>query len=88
MVLLVGGAVFMAPKSVVLYDVYALVLSLAYILVCFIKGDKPRWRWGAGANRQSRSLADRLAELEELRRQQLVSESEYAARRQEILKES
>ena len=36
---------------------------------------------------ESRPASDRLRELEELRAQRLVSESEYEAKRQEILKE-
>ena len=35
----------------------------------------------------SRPVADRLRELDELKRQQLVSETEYEAKRKEILKE-
>jgi hypothetical protein len=87
LVLLGGGAIFLAPTSVGLFDVYVVVLSLAFVVVCFIKGEKPRWRWGEDGNRPAGSLAARLAELEELRRRQLVSEPEYAAKRQAILRD-
>lgn len=32
--------------SVVLYVVYSIVLGVALFLIVFIKGEKPRWRWG------------------------------------------
>ena len=87
LVLLCGGGIFLAPQSIGLFYFYAAILTLAFIVVCFIKGEKPRWRWGEDGNRPAGSLADRLAELEELRRRQLVSEPEYAAKRQEILRD-
>jgi hypothetical protein len=62
------------------------VLGTALFVVCLIKGESPRWRWGESERRPSRSLADRLAELDELRRRQLLSESEHEAMRQKILK--
>jgi len=36
---------------------------------------------------ETRPVADRLRELEELKRQQLISETEYEAKRNEIMKE-
>lgn len=83
-----GGSMFVIRHSVGLFVVYSIVLSVALISVVAIKGEKPRWHWGENENRQARSKADRLTELEELRRRQLVSESEYEARRQEILREA
>jgi hypothetical protein len=67
---------------------YAAVVGTAVFIVLFIKGEKPHWRWGDDEKSQSRSVADRLAELEESRRRQLISEPEYQARRQEILRDA
>jgi hypothetical protein len=43
---LLGGGVFLARLSITLYVVYSVVLGLAFFLIVFIKGEKPRWRWG------------------------------------------
>ena len=43
--LCVGGA-FLAPIHVGLFVLYAVVLTIALFLVCLLKGEKPRWRWG------------------------------------------
>ena len=45
-VLLGGGGIFIAPRSIPLYVVYAVVLGVALVSVCLMKGEKPRWRWG------------------------------------------
>jgi hypothetical protein len=44
--LLIAGAVFLAPKHGDLFAGYAAVLAMALILICLLKGEKPRWRWG------------------------------------------
>jgi hypothetical protein len=44
--LLCGGGIFLAPRSTGLFVVYAIVLSIGLFIVCLIKGEKPRWRWG------------------------------------------
>jgi hypothetical protein len=44
--LLCGGGIFLAPHSISLYVVYAVVLGVAFFLVVLIKGEKPCWRWG------------------------------------------
>jgi hypothetical protein len=85
--LLGGGAVFLTVQNAALYGAYAMVISLGLFMLLLAKGEKPRWRWGDDGNRHTRSSADRLAELEKLRRQRLVSESEYEAKRREILRE-
>jgi hypothetical protein len=43
---LCGGGIFLAPHSPGLFKVYVVVLGIALIIVCFVKGEKPRWRWG------------------------------------------
>jgi len=45
-VLLFGGGIFLAPRSIVLYVVWAVVLGVAFFVVVLIKGERPRWRWG------------------------------------------
>ena len=85
--LLVGGAVFLTTQNAALYVAYAMVLCAGLFMVLLAKGEKPRWRWGDDGKAQTRSSADRLAELEKLRQQRLVSESEYEAKRQEILRD-
>jgi hypothetical protein len=44
--LLCGGGILLAPRSNVLFVAYALVLGIALCIVAWIKGEKPRWRWG------------------------------------------
>ena len=44
--LLCAGGVFLAPKAVGLFVAYAFALGIALFLICFLKGEKPRWRWG------------------------------------------
>ena len=63
-----------------------LVLAAALLAICFAKGEPPRWRWGGKETRPIRPLADRLAELDDLRRRQLISDSEHTALRQKMLK--
>jgi hypothetical protein len=45
-VLVVGG--FLFPPNTALLDFIALVviLTLALMAVCCLKGEPPRWRWG------------------------------------------
>ena len=45
-VLLLGGGLFLAPHSIGMFVVYAMVLGGAPILVVATTGEKPRWRWG------------------------------------------
>ena len=44
--LICGGGIFLAPQNISLYVVYAIALNIALFIVVFIKGEKPRWRWG------------------------------------------
>jgi len=95
--LLCGAALLLVPRHSALWIVSIAVLSAALFTVCLIKGEKPRWRWGntdpsrtrsrriAGRD-TARSLPDRLAELDDLRRRELLSETKYEAMRQKIIK--
>ena len=77
---------FLPGRHVGLWMASIIVLTMALCITCFAKGETPRWRWGESDEPRTRSSSERLAELEELYRQQLISESEYQAKRQEILK--
>jgi len=45
--LLIAGAIFlMANHHLVLYVTYTIVLGIALFVICYLKGEKPRWRWG------------------------------------------
>ncbi len=44
-VLVCGGA-FLVPEDVILFVAYAVFLTIVLTVVCWIKGEKPRWRWG------------------------------------------
>jgi hypothetical protein len=45
--LLCGGALLLMPNTA-LFVLYAAILAIALIIVCLLKGEKPRWRWGKG----------------------------------------
>ncbi len=42
---LVGGTPI-AEKDVTLFIGYAIVLSFVLVVICWWKGEAPRWRWG------------------------------------------
>jgi hypothetical protein len=44
-VLLCAGA-FLVATQMVLFLVYTATLSIILIVICYFKGEKPRWRWG------------------------------------------
>ena len=44
--LLCLGGIFLAPRSIGLYVLYAVALGIALLIVLFLKGERPRWRWG------------------------------------------
>ena len=46
LLLVCGGGLLLAPAHVVLYLVSVVVLAIALLIICFLKGEKPRWRWG------------------------------------------
>jgi len=43
--LLMAGALSLGGHMVI-FAFYLLLLGIALTIVCFIKGEKPRWRWG------------------------------------------
>ena len=46
-VLALLGIVLFPPRSEpVFFVVYALVISLLFTAICWLKGEPPRWRWG------------------------------------------
>ena len=45
-ILLGTGAVLLLPKHPGLFLGYTAILVGALILIGFLKGEKPRWRWG------------------------------------------
>ncbi len=84
--LCVTSALLLPSGHFALYITSAAVLCISVLVICLIKGERPRWRWGDSESSQARTTADRLAELDELRRRQLVSGAEYEAKRQKILR--
>ena len=84
--LCVTSALLLPSRHFGLYITSAAVLCISVIVICLIKGESPRWRWGDSETSPARSIADRLAELDELRRRQLVCEAEYETKREEILR--
>jgi hypothetical protein len=45
--LLVAGAFLLPPRRALpIYLGYVAVLSVAFVAVCWLKGEPPRWRWG------------------------------------------
>ena len=42
---LCAGA-FLISEQTGFYVAYAAVLSIVLIIICYLKGEKPRWRWG------------------------------------------
>jgi len=46
LVLLGGGWLFIAPRSIGLFVGYAFVLGAVLFVVAWLKGEPPRWRWG------------------------------------------
>lgn len=45
--LLVGAFLFPPREALAAYLIYVTILSAALIGVCWLKGEPPRWRWGA-----------------------------------------
>jgi len=45
--LLVGAFLFAPREALAAYLIYVTILSAALIGVCWLKGEPPRWRWGA-----------------------------------------
>ena len=46
LVLVAGGAFLLAPaRHAIHYIAYVILLSLVLTFVCWLKGEKPGWRW-------------------------------------------
>ncbi len=47
-VVMVGNILMLGrwPTSVVPFLIFTTVMAVLLIAICWIKGDKPRWRWG------------------------------------------
>jgi len=43
---LLFGGVFLISTQMALFLAYTAVLSIVLIIICYLKGEKPRWRWG------------------------------------------
>jgi len=44
--LLAAGAMLLLPERRALFVAHAAVVTALLVLVCWLKGEKPRWRWG------------------------------------------
>jgi hypothetical protein len=45
--LLALGATFFPPRAMLIaFIAYAVILTVALLTVCWLKGEPPRWRWG------------------------------------------
>jgi hypothetical protein len=45
--LVLGGIPFLqATRGSAVYFIYLLALTVLLIVVCWLKGEPPRWRWG------------------------------------------
>jgi hypothetical protein len=42
----VGGVLVSPDTNVVFFIGYMVAITVGLIVVCWIKGEKPRWRWG------------------------------------------
>jgi hypothetical protein len=81
-----------APGPVVIFLVVWVLALIGIIGYHFVNATRPRGVpteiiEGEDDLPQSRSSAERLQELEDLRRRQLVSEAEYQSKRQDILRQ-
>jgi hypothetical protein len=47
LLLVVGAFLFPPREALAAYLTYVAALSAALISVCWLKGEPPRWRWGA-----------------------------------------
>ncbi|MGH8461101.1 MAG: hypothetical protein ACRESS_05800 [Stenotrophobium sp.] len=44
--LMAGAAVLLPQRDIPAFIAYTIILSALLTLVCWLKGEKPRWRWG------------------------------------------
>ena len=43
---LLCAGTFLIPKHTTLFLAYTTFISIILIVICYLKGEKPRWRWG------------------------------------------
>jgi hypothetical protein len=48
---LTGAAFLTLPRHFGLWIASVVVLAAALVTICFLKGEKPRWRWGDSGKR-------------------------------------
>jgi hypothetical protein len=46
LVLAILDGILIAPQSVPIFIIILAVLTIAFLAVCYAKGEPPRWRWG------------------------------------------
>ena len=44
--LAIGGFILLPEKHTGLFVAWTAIMVTALMILCFIKGEKPRWRWG------------------------------------------
>jgi hypothetical protein len=49
LLLIAAGAALITPRrGLPVFLAYVAVLSIAFVGICWLKGEPPRWRWGNG----------------------------------------
>lgn len=43
--LLFAGSVTLLPQARATYFAFTIVISAVFVFVCWLKGERPRWRW-------------------------------------------
>lgn len=46
LLLLLGAYLFPPRTDAPAFIVYAAVVTAAFVAICYVKGEPPRWRWG------------------------------------------
>jgi len=45
-VILMGGVTMLMPENPIWHVLFALLMVAVLFVVCYVKGEPPRWRWG------------------------------------------
>jgi hypothetical protein len=56
MILLAGGGLALMPLHVGLFIIHVVTLSVILTFICYLKGEKPGWRWGADRSSSNSDL--------------------------------